>query len=69
MVKIRFWPKIRIRHSVPRAIFKILLNESFFDHLRVRLFCFHTFGVRRSIDILDPENQSGSGPIGLTEEV
>ena len=29
----------------------------------------YTFGVRRPIDILDPENQSGSGALGLTEEV
>ena len=25
------------------------------------LLCFHTFGVRRTIDVLDPENQPGSG--------
>ena len=27
------------------------------------LFCFRTFGVRLSIDVLDPENQLGSGKI------
>ena len=30
------------------------------------LFCFHTFGVRRSIFVLDQENQPGSGLPPLT---
>ena len=33
------------------------------------LFCFHTFGVRRTIDALDSENQPGSGALGLIEDV
>ena len=43
---------------------------------RSLLFWFHTFGVNRFIDVLDPENQSGcgeiqtgSGALGLTEDV
>ena len=31
------------------------------DKFKSRPFCFHTFGVRRSIDVLDSENQPGSG--------
>ena len=30
------------------------------------LFHFHTFGARRTIYVLDPENQPGSGALGLT---
>ena len=30
-----------------------------FDNYENLLFCFHTFGARRNIDVLDPENQSG----------
>ena len=34
------------------------------------IFSVHTFGVRRSIDALDPENQPGSGHRGrLTPKV
>ena len=33
------------------------------DNIKSLLFCFHTFDVRRSNDVLDPENQSGSGKI------
>ena len=31
------------------------------DNFKSILFCFHTFGVRRSIDVLDSEKQPGSG--------
>ena len=31
------------------------------DKFKSLLFCFHTFGVRRTIDVLDSENQPGSG--------
>ena len=48
-----FWQK-------RREIFKFLLKE-FLIISKAVLFCFHTFGVRRSIDVLDLENQSGSG--------
>ena len=36
------------------------------DNLKSILFCFHTFGVRRTID---SENQPGSGAPGLTGDV
>ena len=46
------------------------------DNIKSLLFCFHTFGVRRTIDVLDSENQPGSGKIrtgsgalGLTGDV
>ena len=46
------------------------------DNNKSLLFCFHTFGVRRTIDVLDLENQPGSGKIqtgsgalGLTGDV
>ena len=53
------------------------------DNSKYILFCFHTFGVRRTIDVLDSENQpgsvkiltgsskiqTGSGYLGLTEDV
>jgi len=48
------------------------------DNFRSLLFCSHTFSVRRSIDLLDPENQpgfgsakirTGSGALGRTEDV
>ena len=29
------------------------------------IFCFHTFGVKRSINVQDPENQPGSGSDSL----
>ena len=46
------------------------------DNIKIILFCFHTFGVRRTIDVLDSENQpgsvqirTGSGALGLTGDV
>ena len=33
------------------------------DNFKILLFCFYTFGDRGSIDVLDPENQPGSGNI------
>ena len=38
------------------------------DNFKSILFCFHTFGVRRTIDVLDSENQPGSGKM-LTGDV
>ena len=64
------------RVSDPFFIFKLKLdpglsslNEGGFQklhgmnivyNLKILLFCFNTFGGRRSIDVLDPENQPGS---------
>ena len=39
------------------------------DNIKSLLFCFHTFGVRRTIYVLDSENQPGSGALGLTGDV
>ena len=41
------------------------------DSIKSLFFCFHTFGVRRTIDVLDSENQprSGSWALGLTGDV
>ena len=33
------------------------------DNFKSLLICFHSFGVRRSIDVLDLKNQPGSGKI------
>ena len=41
-------------------IFKSLQKKILEDFKRL-LFCFHTFDVRRTIDVLDSENQPGSG--------
>ena len=45
------------------------------DKFKCILFCFHIFVARRSIDILDPENQprtgkitTRSGALGLAED-
>ena len=38
------------------------------DNFKGLLFC-HNFGVRQSIDVLDPDNQPGSGALGLTKNV
>ena len=38
------------------------------DDFKDLLFCFHTFGVRRDIDVLDPEHQPGSGKIRTRSE-
>ena len=52
------------------------MNECF-KFFKSLLLCFNAFGVRRSIDVLDPENHpgsgsglivSGSGELGLTED-
>ena len=39
------------------------------DNFKSFLFWFRTFGVRRTIDVLDSENQSGSEVLGLTGDV
>ena len=46
------------------------------DNFKIILFCYHTFGVRRTIDVLDSENQprsgniqTGSEALGLTGDV
>ena len=60
-----FGPRIRIQGSVPRTralyleqreMLKILFNECF-RLFELLLFCFHSFGVGRSIDVLDPRDE------------
>ena len=57
-----------------------LYKTNILDNIKSLLFCFHTFGVRRTIDVLDSDNQpgsgsgqirngSGSGALGLTGDV
>ena len=58
-----------------RVIFEFYwINIS--DNVNSILFCFHTFGGIHSIDVIDQENQPGSGTIqiesgalGLTEDI
>ena len=38
-----------------------VFKANIIDNLKSHLFCFDTFGVRPSIDVLDPENPPGSG--------
>ena len=35
------------------------------DNFKTLLSCFHTFGVRRTIDVLDSENQPGAGSVKI----
>ena len=44
----RFWAKFRIQGS--------LIKGDFWKLYLLHNFCFNTFGVRHSIDVLDPEN-------------
>ena len=62
-MKIRFWPK----KSDPglctsnEGRFLIVYFMNILDNFKSILFCFNTFGVRRTKDVLDSENQPGSG--------
>ena len=55
-----------IRGSVPQTkgvffkVFKAKVLDNFKSH-----FCLHTFGVRRTKDVLDSENQPGSGTVKI----
>ena len=57
-----------------------VLKPNILDNFKSLLFCFHTLGVRRTIDVLDSENQpgiesvqirtgSGSGALWLTVDI
>ena len=56
-------PKIQIglKPGSPEERFLKLMD--ILDNFNSLLFCFHTFGVKNSNDVLDPENQPGSGLI------
>ena len=45
-------------------IFKSL-KANILDNFKSLLFCFHTFGVRRTIDVVDSENQPGPGSVQI----
>ena len=61
---IQFWPKNRIRGSVPQTMEDLKVYQTnIIGNFESLLFCFHTFGVRLTIDFLDSENQPGSGKI------
>ena len=55
-----FWPKTGYTalYLKRREIFKVYWINVL-DNFNSLLFCFNTFGVRRTIDILDSENQPG----------
>ena len=61
----------KVAMSIARMRIQFWLN--ILDNFKSLLFCFHTFGVRRSIDVLDSENKPGSGSgsraLRLTEDV
>ena len=59
-----FWPNkngSRAQYIEQCENFGILLNEYRMDNFKVLLFCAHTFGVIRLIDVLDQANRPGSG--------
>ena len=70
---IRLDKKKRIQGFLPQTkrIFEIFYKMNILDNFKSIIFCFHTFGVRRLIDVLDSENQPGSGSraLGFTEDV
>ena len=39
------------------------------NHFQSLFLCLHTFGVKRSIDILDPENQPGSSAKNFIQRI
>ena len=69
-----YFDQIRTQGSVTRSnegIFSKFYGVNILDNFICLLFCSHTFGIRRLVDVLDPENQPGSGTraIGLIEDV
>ena len=60
-----FGKKKRTRGPEPQTNVDRFKKKSI-GHLRLfekHFFCFHTLGVRRTVDVLDSENQPGSGKI------
>ena len=62
--------------NISGSVLLLISGSGFYDYMeyldnfKSLLLCFHTFGVRRSINVLNPENQpGGSGVLGLTEDV
>ena len=65
-MRIRVFGQFRIQGSYleRKEIFKTYVMN-ILDNFESLLFCFHTFGVRRTIDVLDSENQPGSGSVKI----
>ena len=66
-MRIRFWPKTPdpgLSTSNEGRFLKVF-KANILDNFKSLLFCFHTFGVRRTIDVLDSENQPGSGSVQI----
>ena len=70
-VRIRFWPKKPDPGLYTSNEWRFLkvYETNILDNIKSLLFCFHTFGARRTIDVLDSKNQPGSGALGLTGDV
>ena len=64
-MRIRFWPKKPDPGLFSNQWRFLKVYKTNILDIKSLLFCFHTFGVRRTIDVLDSENQpeSGSGKI------
>ena len=64
-MRIRFWPKKTDPGLCTSNEGRILevYKMNILDNFKRFFFCFHTFGVRRTVDVLDPEKQPGSGSI------
>ena len=62
---------IKVRDEDPglctsnKGSFLKVFKAKVFDNFKSHLFCFHTFGVRSTIDVLDSENQPGSGSVKI----
>ena len=77
-MRIRLWPKKPdpgLCTSNEGRFLKVY-RMNILDNCKSLPFCVHTFGVRRTIDVLDPENhpgsnkiRTGSGALGLTGDV
>ena len=70
-MRIRLWPKKPDPGhctSNEGRFFKVY-ETNILDNFKALLFCLHNVGVRRTINVLDSENQPGSGALGLTEDV
>ena len=64
-MRIRFWqekPDPGLCTS-NEGRFLVVYRMNILDNCKSLLFCDHTLGVRRTIDVLDSENQPGSGKI------
>ena len=66
-MRIRFWPKKPdpgLCISNEERFLKVY-EAKVLDNFKSHIFCFYTFSVRRTIDVLDSENQPGSGSVKI----